>query len=189
VSIPSRCWSKLTYSLPPLAGTPKEAIKDTTPLDAEDEEEAELDEAEKEGALQHAAVKTKHKTKAAITGLFQKTGKKLAGFRGDVLVDGARKQVKYRYRFANVIADGLATSEKIGSKVDKLLFQGFAKDDMSIDHYPAKLDGQTGYIIIEPVNDELVLPHIAFVPSSGKSEEFVMPIDDIVEIKKVRDYG
>jgi len=144
-----------------------------------------VEEAEKEGGVHEAAVKTKHKTKAAITGLFQKTGKKLAGFRGDVVVDGARKQVRYRYRFANILADGLATSEKIGSKVDKLLFQGFSKDDGSIDHYPAKLDGHHGYIVIEPANDDLVQPHVAFVPNSGKSEEFVLPIDDIVEIKKV----
>lgn len=82
-------------SPPPLAGTPKEAIKDTSPASAAAEEgEAEVEEAAEEGKVQEVATKTKHKTKQAITSLFQKTGKKMAGFRGDVAVDGSPSKVR-----------------------------------------------------------------------------------------------
>jgi hypothetical protein len=80
-------------SPPPLAGTPKEAIKDTTPATVTADDDAELLEAEHEGGATEAVTKTKHKTKAVITNLIQKTGKKMAGFRGDVSVDGAKKHV------------------------------------------------------------------------------------------------
>lgn len=52
--------------------------------------------------------------------------------------------------------------------------------------YPAKLEGTSGHIILEPRNDGLVAPQITFVPLSGTHETFVFAIDDIVEIKKVR---
>lgn len=43
-----------------------------------------------------AAAKAKHTTKAHIVGAFQKVGKSMAGFHGDVAVDGTRKQVSQR---------------------------------------------------------------------------------------------
>jgi hypothetical protein len=79
-----------------------------------------------------------------------------------------------------------AMPEKIGSKIDKLVFRGNMKDHGSIDQYPAKLDGTSGHIVLEMSNDSLVQPQIAFVPLTGTKEDFVLPIDDIVELKKVR---
>lgn len=40
-----------------------------------------------------ATAVVKHKTKSHFLSVFQKAGKKMAGFHGDVAVDGARKQV------------------------------------------------------------------------------------------------
>jgi len=40
-----------------------------------------------------ATAVAKHKTKSHFLSVFQKAGKKMAGFHGDVAVDGARKQV------------------------------------------------------------------------------------------------
>lgn len=51
--------------------------------------------------------------------------------------------------------------------------------------YPAKLDGTSGHIIIDMANDQLPLPQISFVPLTGKAASFILPIDDIVELKKV----
>lgn len=78
---------------PPLKGTPKEAIKDSSPADLNEEDEAEIEEAEEQGGAKEAAVKTKHKTKGAILGLFRHGGKKAAGAGGDVSVDGKGKRV------------------------------------------------------------------------------------------------
>ena len=58
------------------------------------EDDAEVLSAEDEGGVTEAAVKAKHKTKSHFLGVFQKAGKKMAGFHGDVAVDGARKQVR-----------------------------------------------------------------------------------------------
>ncbi|KGB74623.2 hypothetical protein CNBG_0461 [Cryptococcus deuterogattii R265] len=149
---------------PPLSGTPKEAIKDTTPATVTAEDDAEVLQAEQEGGTAEVAAKTKHKTKSHIAGVFKSAGKHMAGFRGDVMVDGARKQ--------------------IGDKVDKVLFRGNIKDDGSIDSYPAKLNGTSGHIIIDSRNEGISMPTISFVPVSGTKAQFVRPIDDIVEIKK-----
>jgi hypothetical protein len=51
--------------------------------------------------------------------------------------------------------------------------------------FPAKYDGTAGHIILEPRNDSLVLPQLSFVPIAGREASFTLPIDDIVEIKKV----
>ena len=53
--------------------------------------------------------------------------------------------------------------------------------------YPAKLDGTSGHIVLEPRNNGLVQSRITFEPLSGTHESFVYPIDDIVELKKVRE--
>ncbi|WRT66094.1 uncharacterized protein IL334_003047 [Kwoniella shivajii] len=167
---------------PPLEGTPKEAIKDTTPVTDTAEDDAEIAAAEEEGGLTEAATKAKHKTKSHIMGAFKAAGKKMAGFHGDVAVDGTKKQAR-----TEAIDRGdadLTTGEKIGSKVDKLLFRGNIKDEGSNHSFPCKLDKTSGHIILENRNDIIKEPRITFVPISGKSEHFVWPIDDIVEIKK-----
>ncbi|CAD6577000.1 MAG: hypothetical protein TREMPRED_001836 [Tremellales sp. Tagirdzhanova-0007] len=151
---------------PPLKGTPKEAIKDTTPASISAEDDAELVEAQEEGGITQAAATAKHKTKSHFLGVFQKAGKKMAGFHGDVAVDGAKKQ--------------------FGTKIDKLFYQGRTKDDGSPESYPAKLDGTTGHIILESRNEILDQPQVTFVPLSGKRETFVFAIDDIVELKKAQ---
>jgi hypothetical protein len=98
--------------------------------------------------------------------------------------------------------------EQIGSKIDRLVFKGNVKDHGEIDckfslflhqsrnarqgtgandaAFPAKLNGESGHIILEGRNDILTAPQISFVPIAGKAERFVWPLDDIVEIKKVR---
>ena len=43
--------------------------------------------------MKEAAVKVKHKTKSSILGMFRHGGKKAAGARGDVSVDGKGKRV------------------------------------------------------------------------------------------------
>lgn len=50
-------------------------------------------EAEEEGGVRELAVKTKHKTKQHILGLFRSGGKKAAAINGDVAVDGKGKRV------------------------------------------------------------------------------------------------
>lgn len=60
------------------------------------------------------------------------------------------------------------------------------KDAGSIDQYPAKLDGTSGHIVLEMPNENLAHPQIAFVPLTGTKEDLVLPVDDIVELKKVR---
>nr|ODN82538.1 hypothetical protein L203_05347 [Cryptococcus depauperatus CBS 7841] len=150
---------------PPLKGTPKEAIKDTTPATVTAEDDAEVLEAEEKGKTAEATMaKVKHKTKSHITNVFKSAGKHMAGFRGDVSVDGARKQ--------------------IGDTVDQVLFRGLIRDNGSIDSYPAKLDGTSGRIILNTPKDRVSIPTISFVPTSSKTAYFVRPIDDIVEIKK-----
>lgn len=83
----------LIISPPPLKGTPKEAIKDSSPADVNEDDEAEVAEAEEEGGVKELAVKTKHKTKQHIMSLFRHGGKKAAGVAGDVSVDGRGKRV------------------------------------------------------------------------------------------------
>lgn len=62
--------------------------------------------------------------------------------------------------------------------------EGKAADSIA---FPATLNGTSGYIILESRNDILPAPQVSFVAASGTGKEhFVWPIDDIVEIKKVR---
>jgi len=74
----------------------QEAIKESTPADMNEDDDAEIEEAEEEGGIKEAAVKAKHKTKSHILGLFRSGGKKAAGARGDVSVDGKGKRVGSR---------------------------------------------------------------------------------------------
>jgi hypothetical protein len=73
----------------------QEAIKDSSPADVNEDDEAEVAEAEEEGGVKELAVKTKHKTKQHIMSLFRHGGKKAAGVAGDVSVDGRGKRVSY----------------------------------------------------------------------------------------------
>ncbi|WWC89593.1 uncharacterized protein L201_004518 [Kwoniella dendrophila CBS 6074] len=166
----------------PLEGTPKEAIKDTTPATVTADDDAEVAEAEEEGGLTEAATKAKHKTKSHILGAFKAAGKKMAAFHGDVAVDGSKKQARIE-AVERGDAD-LTTGEKIGSKVDKLFFKGHIKDEGTPYSFPCKLDKTSGHIILENRNDIIKEPRITFVPISGKSHHFVWAVDDIVEIKK-----
>ncbi|WVQ82424.1 hypothetical protein IAT38_004552 [Cryptococcus sp. DSM 104549] len=169
---------------PPLEGTPKEAIKDTTPADVTAEDDAELRDAEEEGGTTEIAVKAKHKTKSHLMGMFKHAGKTMAGFRGDVAVDGTRKQARIEQEAEEEEEDGLTAKAKIGSHVDRLFFKGYVKDRGEINSYPAKYDGSSGHIIIDSRNEALTYPQISFVPLVGKKAHFIRPIDDIVEIKK-----
>lgn len=74
------------------------------------------------------------------------------------------------------------------SLVSCLNRRGYAEQRTNADvtAFPAKLNGESGHIILEGRNDILTAPQISFVPIAGKSERFVWPLDDIVEIKKVR---
>lgn len=90
-------------------------------------------EAAQEGATAEVAAKTKHKTKSHITGVFKSAGKHMAGFRGDVKVDGARKQVSMEDWWYEWLGGQLIKLGKIGDKVDKVLFRGNIKDDGNID--------------------------------------------------------
>lgn len=77
-----------------MQGTPKEAIKDSTPADLNADDDAEIEEAMENGSqTEQAMTQAKVKTKSHILGAFRSVGKKMAGFKGDVSVDGARKQV------------------------------------------------------------------------------------------------
>jgi hypothetical protein len=119
--------------------------------------------------------------------MFQKAGKKMAGFKGDVAVDGTPAKVSsIFFSPASQCSFEKPLQEKIGRKIDKVLFKGHAKDEGSPNAYPAKLDGTDGHIVLEMADDTMVFPQIAFVPLMAKKEKFIFPIDDIVELKKVR---
>lgn len=111
--------------------TLQEAIKDSSPADITEEDEAEVEEAEEEGGLKEAAVKTKTKTKSHILGLFRSGGKKAAGARGDVSVDGKGKRVRQGSFYGSGCCRPLIL-EQIGTKIDKILFRGHVKDEGEI---------------------------------------------------------
>ena len=66
-----------------------------------------------------------------------------------------------------------------------MVFRGYVRDKGTISSFPAKLDATSGHIVLDGSHDNLVHPRISFVPISGTSERFILPIDDIVELKKV----
>ena len=93
-STPSQGYSKGKIAIE-LTADSQEAIKDSSPADVNEDDEAEVAEAEEEGGVKELAVKTKHKTKQHIMSLFRHGGKKAAGVAGDVSVDGRGKRVSY----------------------------------------------------------------------------------------------
>lgn len=91
----------LTASPPPLKGTPKEAIKDTGPQEVTADDDAELEQAMSDGSkTEELMTKAKVKTKSHVLGAFKGLGKKMAGFRGDVAVDGEPRHVSGTYTYA-----------------------------------------------------------------------------------------
>jgi len=93
-STPSQGYSKGKIATE-LTADKQEAIKDSSPADVNEDDEAEVAEAEEEGGVKELAVKTKHKTKQHIMSLFRHGGKKAAGVAGDVSVDGRGKRVSH----------------------------------------------------------------------------------------------
>jgi hypothetical protein len=101
------------------------------------EDDAALLSAQGEGVMTEAAAKAKHKTKSQVLGLFQKAGKKMAGFHGDVAVDGTKQKASIdageevdhagegfpERALKKVIGRG-----QIGAQLDKLLYTGYTKD-------------------------------------------------------------
>lgn len=71
----------------------------------------------------------------------------------------------------------------VSFKIVEMVWNSMAADEDQA--YPAKLNGESGHIIVEGRNEVLTAPQLTFVPIVGNSERFVWPLDDIVEIKKV----
>ncbi|KAJ9121504.1 hypothetical protein QFC22_002121 [Naganishia vaughanmartiniae] len=145
---------------PPLAGSPKEAIKDTGP----DPDSELVDEAGNPIDVDDLSTKDKiaHKSKSKLINSFKAVSKRVAGIGADVTVDGVRK--------------------KVGTKVDRVIFGDVLNDDGDDESYPCKLRDKPGHIIIRPMS--------AYGPAVLIFEPLVGPpvferaIDDIVEIKK-----
>ncbi|KAI5453283.1 hypothetical protein NCC49_006306 [Naganishia albida] len=145
---------------PPLAGTPKEAIKDTGP----DPDSELVDENGNFMDPDDLSTKDKiaHKSKSKLVNSFKAVSKRVAAIGADVTVDGVRK--------------------KVGSKVDRVVFGDVLKDDGDDESYPCKLRNKPGHIIIRPLS--VYGPAaIIFEPLVGPAV-FERNIDDIVEIKK-----
>lgn len=82
------------FSAPPIKGSAKEAIKDTGPELVTEDDDAEIEQAIEEGnKTDEIITKAKVKTKSHLKGAFKGLGKKMAGFRGDVAVDGKERMV------------------------------------------------------------------------------------------------
>ncbi|GAA6001212.1 uncharacterized protein JCM10292_006959 [Rhodotorula paludigena] len=105
--------------------------------------------------------------KSKIVGAFKKVAKKAAVFRGDVHVEGS------------------TTKQKVGNKIDRLLYHSRAKDDMTPHSFPAKFNGASGHLIVKH-SPSVAESTIAFVPlKAGFSHPtFERPIADLVELKK-----
>lgn len=73
---------------PPLEGVATEALKDTSPAMGPDAESISSADGTEKKVRKAAA-----KTKGRVAGAFKKVSRKLAGFRGDVAVDGNSKSV------------------------------------------------------------------------------------------------
>jgi len=192
-STPSQGYSKGkpdTY----LKANSQEAIKDSSPADVNEDDEAEVAEAEEEGGVKELAVKTKHKTKQHIMSLFRHGGKKAAGVAGDVSVDGRGKRVSQPNSKGGREPDhrsvprltsccSVVVCQMMGIlDVSYPNHSGSRADDQA---FPARLGKTSGHIILEGRSHNLLEPRISFVPISGTDATFIYPIDDIVEIKKV----
>ncbi|KAK4701207.1 hypothetical protein P7C70_g5032, partial [Phenoliferia sp. Uapishka_3] len=101
-------------------------------------------------------------TRKILSGL-RLVAKKAATFRGDVQISDTR--------------------QKVGNKVDRILYQSRAKDDFTADSYPAKLDGTSGHLVIS--HYEGVTPTLTFEPlRHPETPAFTESIVDLVEVKK-----
>ncbi|KAJ9095999.1 hypothetical protein QFC21_005362 [Naganishia friedmannii] len=141
---------------PPLAGSPKEAIKDTGP----DPDSELVDDAGNAIDVDDLSTKDKiaHKSKSKLVNSFKAVSKRVAAIGADVTVDGVRK--------------------KVGTKVDRVIFGDVLADDA----YPCKLRSKPGHIIIRPMS-AYGPATLVFEPLVGPPV-FERAIDDIVEVKK-----
>ncbi|GAA6041850.1 hypothetical protein JCM8097_004506 [Rhodosporidiobolus ruineniae] len=107
------------------------------------------------------------KTKSKIVRAFKKVAKKAAVFHGDVHVEGE------------------SAKQKVGNKIDRLLYQSRAKDEETPHSFPAKWNGTSGHLVVKhsPANPVSTL---AFVPikANWSHPTWEQPIEDIVEMKK-----
>lgn len=149
---------------PPLAGTPKEQIKDTAP-NPDDEL---VDEAGNpiDPEDLHGKDKTMHRAKSKIAGGLKGLSKRMAAFHADVSVDGTKKAV--------------------GSTMDKMIWGSALKDDDHPEIYPCRINGVKGRIVIDPTDVRDYAARIRFEPAGvGKTEKaFDRIVSDIVELKK-----
>ncbi|BGO90559.1 hypothetical protein NBRC10512_005278 [Rhodotorula toruloides] len=115
-------------------------------------------------AVDKVANHSKHK----IVGAFKKVAKKAAVFRGDVHVEGES-----------------SAKQKVGNKIDRMLYQSRAKDDMTPTSFPAKFNGTSGHIIVKHSPSQATST-VSFIPlkASFSHPTFERPIEDIVEMKK-----
>lgn len=150
---------------PPLAGTPKEQIKDTAPNpddELEDEDGNPMDPEDLSGKD-----KAVHKTRTKFVNTFKSLSKKAATFHADVTVNGAKK--------------------KVGTTLDKALWGTYLKDNGDISSYVCKLNGIKGHVVINPMDVGDFGARVRFEPSGGIGDQaplFDRSINDIVEVKK-----
>lgn len=136
---------------------------DHSNVDNSDDEhdEGELDDTSSGGVGSTVVKKTK---KGILSGL-KLTAKKAATFKADVTVAG--------------------TKAKVGNKIDRMLYQGRAKDDGTPESFPAKMDGASGHLLVHhrPGGGSSTL---SFVPlkSPLPKPTFSEEIGDLVECKK-----
>ena len=111
-----------------------------------------------------AAKVAKPVKKGLLSGL-RATAKRAATFKADVTIAG--------------------TKAKVGSKVDRMLYQSRAKDEGTAESYPAKMDGTSGHLVVDH-RVGLAEPTLSFVPLRSPTEKrtFHENINDLVEIKK-----
>ncbi|GAA5906885.1 hypothetical protein JCM6882_006856 [Rhodosporidiobolus microsporus] len=114
-----------------------------------------------------AKEKVAGKSKSKIVGAFKKVAKKAAVFRGDVAVEGE------------------TTKQKVGGKIDRLLYYSRAKDEETPHSFPAKLNGTSGHLIVKHSANNAVST-LSFVPlkANWSHPTFEHPIEDLVELKK-----
>lgn len=149
---------------PPLAGTPKEQIKDTAPNpddDLVDDAGNPIDPEDLSGKE-----KTLHQTKSKIASGLKGLTKRMAAFHADVSVDGAKKAV--------------------GSTLDKVVWGSALKDDDDPEIYPCRVNGVKGRIVIDPTDVRDFAARVRFEPAGvGKTDKaFDRIVSDVVELKK-----
>lgn len=125
---------------------------------------------EKAGLTRKAGVK-------ALSGL-RGVAKKAATFRGDVEITAPVKPEKAQ--------DDRTLQQKAVDKVDQVFIKSKAKDEGSVDAYPAKLNNNSGYLTIEHSPSSGAPATLTFYSlKKPDAPSFKQPVGDLVEIKKV----